>query len=83
MRKNSPIPWNSSIDTGTRVFAQLEEKIMYNPSKSTFNQYDIPIASAAPMFSSPNFNTSAQEITMWKQMVAQELMSKGLVKLCT
>jgi hypothetical protein len=45
-RKNSPIPWNISIEIGTRVFALVN--FMYNPSKITFNQYDRPIANAAP-----------------------------------
>ena len=59
-RKNSPIPWNRSIEIGTRVFWQAEEYFMYNPSKITFNQYEILIATAAPSFSSPDLNTKTQ-----------------------
>lgn len=47
-RKNSPIPWKISIEMGALVFAQALLYFMYNPSKITFNQYDIPIAKAAP-----------------------------------
>ena len=62
--KNSPIPWNSSLEIGTRVFLQAEEYFTYNPSKITFNQYEIPIAKAAPRFPSPDLNTKTQHSGM-------------------
>ena len=81
-RKNSPIPWKISIEIGTRVFLQAEEYVMYNPSKITFNQYEIPIATAAPRFSSPDLNTKIQHRGMWKHKTTQELISIGLTRLC-
>ena len=58
--RNSLIPWNNSIEIGTRVFSQAEEYFMYNPSKITFNQYEILIATAAPSLSSLVLNTKTQ-----------------------
>ena len=63
-RKNSPIPWNSCLEIVTRVFLQAEEYFAYNPSKIIFNQYEIPIAKAAPTFPSPDLNTKTQHSGM-------------------
>lgn len=55
---------------------------MYNPRKITFNQYEIPTATADPTFFSPDLYTKAQQRGIWKQRVAQELISMGMIKLC-
>ena len=67
---------------GARVFAQEGEYLMYSPRKITFNQYEMPMHNAAPTFFSPDLYTNAQQRGIWKQRVAQELMSMGIMKLC-
>lgn len=80
-RKNSPIPWNISIETGTRVFAQAEEYFMYNKRKITFNHFEMLIANAPPTFSSPDLNTKNQHRGICKRRVTTEFRSIGMVKL--
>lgn len=67
---------------GALVFAQALVYFMYNPSKITFNQYDIPIANAPPRCCSLDLNTKTQQKGIWKQRVTQELISMGMIKLC-
>lgn len=81
-RKNSPIPRNISIEIGTLVFELALVYFMYSPSKITFNQYDIPMANAAPRCPSLDLYTKTQHRGIWKQRVTQELTSKGMIKLC-
>lgn len=81
-RKNSLIPWNNSIETGTRVFSQAEEYLIYNPSKMTFNQLEIPSATAAPRLSKPDLNIKTQLIGTCKQRLTQAHPSMGMIKLC-
>lgn len=80
-RKNSPIPWNISIETGTRVFAQAEEYFTYNKRKITFNHFEMLIANAPPTFSSPDLNTKNQHRGICKRRVTTEFRSIGMVKL--
>ena len=81
-RKNSQIPWNSSIEMGARVFAQAGEYLMYNPRKITFNHIEMLIANAPPILFIPVWNTKAQQRGIWIQRVTQELISMGRSRLC-
>lgn len=81
-RKNSQIPWNSSIEIGDLVFAHEEEYLMYNPRKITLNQMEMLIAIAPPTLSNPVLKTKAQQRGIWKTRVAQELKSIGRSMLC-
>ena len=81
-RKNSQIPWNSSIDTGARVFSHAGEYLMYNTRKITFNHIEMLIANAPPTLLSSVLNTKAQQRGMWRQRVTQEVASMGRSRLC-
>jgi len=72
------MPWNSSVEIGTRVFLHSIENFMYNPSKITFSQYEVPIKNAAPKLPNPNLKTSSQQKATWKQRVMEELMTREL-----
>lgn len=81
-RKNSPTPRNGSIEIGTRVSSQSVENFIYNPSIITFNQYEVPIESAAPKQPNPDLKTNSQQKATWKHRVTVELITRGSIKLC-
>ena len=81
-RKNSPIPLKSSLESGTRVFAQESENFMYKASKITFNQYEVAMANAPPNRPILDLKTSSQQQTKWKQRVNEEENIRGMIKLC-
>ena len=69
------------MESGDRVNAHEGENFMYKARKATFNHIDKPIATAPPRFCNPDLNTKAQHRGMWRQRVAQELITIGITKL--
>lgn len=70
----------TSFEKGMRVFSQAEEYFMYNPSMVALNQYDKPLAKAAPVIPSLKLKVKAQQRGTWKHSVAQEVKSIGTIK---